>query len=360
MGLIDKFKNMFTEEVEEENNVEPSVQIKNNIVNSEEKPKRYNEYSETTKRYTEYPETIQARPIINKNIPDLEEKIIIKKYEPEEPIIKHEEKITPIVEETKVLKREEKFVFPVYFDDKDFEQIEEKPKKVEIKKEPEKKELYGAKVEKKEEQKTFKPTPIISPIYGVLDRNYHKEDISSKKITHSEYRDPSKPLTIDEVRKKAYGTLEDDIENTLLAKSSIFMEPDKDVSEKEESQNNLLSDLVDDNEFDSVDEFLNSPIEDYEAKHKQDFDPDFDLDNTLDNLENSVNETLEKIGTQNTDTAASLDDLLTDNGYDSDDNLLSDYMMNNNEENEETKDEDLTQSDLFNLIDSMYEKGEDE
>ena len=56
---------------------------------------------------------------------------------------------------------------------------------------------------------------------------------------------------------------------------------------------------------------------------------------------------------------SSLDDLLNDSDFDKDDNMLEDYIMNNNKENEETKDEDLTQSDLFNLIDSMYEKGED-
>ena len=58
---------------------------------------------------------------------------------------------------------------------------------------------------------------------------------------------------------------------------------------------------------------------------------------------------------------SSLDDLLNDSDLDKDDNMLEDYIMNNNKENAETKDEDedLTQSDLFNLIDSMYEKGED-
>ena len=39
-----------------------------------------------------------------------------------------------------------------------------------------------------EEKKSFKPSLIISPVYGVLDKNYHKEDITSKKVvTHSNY-----------------------------------------------------------------------------------------------------------------------------------------------------------------------------
>lgn len=33
-----------------------------------------------------------------------------------------------------------------------------------------------------EPKKVFKPSPIISPVYGVLDKNYHKEDIVTKKL----------------------------------------------------------------------------------------------------------------------------------------------------------------------------------
>lgn len=352
MGLIDKFKNMFTEEVEEEEAVETKQPIKMERIEQEEPKKRNIDYQ---------PKTAPTRTTLSRSTPSLDNNEIIKKYVPEESILQHEEKNIAPVEEKKVLKREEKFVFPVYFDDKDFEKIEEKPKKVEEKKLPEKKSIYGAKIEKKEEPKVFKPTPIISPIYGVLDKNYHKEDISSKKVVRQEYRDPSKPLTIDDVRKKAYGTLEDDLETSLFTKSSIFMEPDSDKDSKEESKNNLLTDLVDDNEYSSVDEFLNSPIEDYRAKHEQEDEAieKFSLNNTLDDIESSINSTLENFeDEEDKKDSTSLDDLLI-NSYD-DDHLVEDYIMNNNTETEETKDEDdLTQSDLFNLIDSMYEKGDD-
>lgn len=350
MGLIDKFKNMFTEEVEEDEVITTNQPVEDTVQKDEPK-KRYN----ASERQPEKPSLSR----FNSTLSDTD---IIKKYVSEEPIIHHEEKIAQSTEEKKVLKREEKFVFPVYFDDKDFEKIEEKPKKVETKKIPEKKEIYGAKIEKKEEPKAFKPTPIISPIYGILDKNYHKDDITSKKVNYAEHRDPSKPLSIDEVRKKAYGTLEDDIETSLFTKSSIFMESESDKEAKEESKNNLLTDLVDDNEYSSVDDFLNSPIEDYKARHEQDSN-DFDLTDELDNLETSVNDKLYKKETKIKDESSStLDDLLINSSYDNDDNLLEDYIMNNNIENDKTKDddEDLTQSDLFNLIDSMYEKGEDE
>ena len=42
---------------------------------------------------------------------------------------------------------------------------------------------YGGKpYEKKEERTGFKPSPIISPIYGVLDKNYKKEDVNGSGI----------------------------------------------------------------------------------------------------------------------------------------------------------------------------------
>ena len=120
--------------------------------------------------------------------------------------------------------------------------------------------------------------------------------------------------------------------------------------------------MVDYNEYNSIDDFLNSPIEEYRAKHEPD-DDNYDLDDTLDSLESSVNEYTEDMVSHSSDIDdTTLDDLLMNANYEDDDNLLEDYIMNNNIENEENKDEDedLTQSDLFNLIDSMYEKGEDE
>ena len=45
---------------------------------------------------------------------------------------------------------------------------------------------YGA-YEKKEERGYFRPSPIISPIYGILDKNYRKEDVISKKDVPKRY-----------------------------------------------------------------------------------------------------------------------------------------------------------------------------
>lgn len=55
---------------------------------------------------------------------------------------------------------------------------------------------------KKEPSKPFKPTPIISPVYGILDQNYTKDDVIVK--TDMGVKAPD----LDEVRKKAYGVEE--------------------------------------------------------------------------------------------------------------------------------------------------------
>ena len=114
---------------------------------------------------------------------------------------KKEEKIE--VEPKKEIK-EEKTPAPIFFDDAYFKELEQPKKEV--------KSSYLKEQNKvKEEKKHFKPTPIISPVYGVLDKNYNKEDITPTKKTH--YTNTT--ITIDEVRKKAYGTLEDELENTI-------------------------------------------------------------------------------------------------------------------------------------------------
>ena len=99
---------------------------------------------------------------------------------------------------------------------------------------------YGGAYERKEDRTHFKPSPIISPIYGILDKNYKKEDVVTKKeirLTSSYAREN---LSVDDVRKKAYGSLSDDIEKELDTFDSKTLDSfDADVTE------NLLVDLSD-------------------------------------------------------------------------------------------------------------------
>ena len=144
-------------------------------------------------------------------------------------------------EEPKIVKEEPKA--PIFFDDEYFKELEQPKKEV--------KSSYLKEQPKiiKEEKRVFKPTPIISPVYGVLDKNYNKEDIKPKKEKTSYYTNTS--ITIDEVRKKAYGTLEDELENTL--NSLVIKE------EKEEAD--LFDELIDkDENIDIIDEGIENNI----------------------------------------------------------------------------------------------------
>lgn len=156
-------------------------------------------------------------------------------------------------------KKEEK-PQPIFFDDNDFAGLEP-PKKVEKVSKKTNPFEKTKKVEvRKEEKKIFKPTPIISPVYGVLDKNYHKEDIKQKNNSSISAYYNHKDVSIDDIRKKAYGTLEDDLEITL------FGEPEKvDVS---------------DNDIDMFDELLDNTS----AKPEVNDTDDSDLFNLIDSM----------------------------------------------------------------------------
>ena len=64
---------------------------------------------------------------------------------------------------------------------------------------------YGG-YERKEEKTYFKPSPIISPIYGILDKNYKKEDVREKKEVRITSNYTRSNVSVDDIRNKAYGS----------------------------------------------------------------------------------------------------------------------------------------------------------
>lgn len=196
MGFFDKVKNMFTEEVEEDVKVE---QVKKEVTHVSIEPPKVNEFD---------------------------------------------------VGDDLDIKEETNFSKPVFFDDNDFKDLnlaprEDKPKIID-------KDVYGRKMEpkKEEEKKVFKPTPIISPVYGILDKNYHKEDIVSRTEVKKVVEETTEP-SIDSIRNKAYGTLEDELENTLFGNNSILFkqikeEPKNEEIELEKLDDDALTNLTDD------------------------------------------------------------------------------------------------------------------
>lgn len=171
-----------------------------------------------------------------------------------EPIVNQELK-------SRVVKNETEFKFPEFNDD-DFSVSKEKVEPIiPVKTEEVKPVLYqGSK--RKEETKKFKPSPIISPVYGLLDEEGNK--IKKDEPKTDNVKKSKDEITFDEVRKKAYGKVDEEIENTLkkLSKKTIGeaekeMELENNVelsrtkekakkNIKEESKRKLVSDDSDD------------------------------------------------------------------------------------------------------------------
>ena len=152
-----------------------------------------------------------------------------------------------------------------------------------------------------EQPKVFKPSPVISPIYGILDKDYRKEEIVAKsKAKEHTINTNDSATTYDSVRKKAYGTLEDDLEDTLNSMNKL-------------SANTIKESINDINEaVDAINSKANK-IEEYISKVEEQT-PDV----SIGELEDKVKETI-----------------------DVENDTISDNTL---------------EHDLFNLIDSMYDK----
>lgn len=297
MKLFEKVKNMFTEEVEEEVKIEqvpPKVKKENvpNVIDSFEDIK------------IEKEETKKPVFFTDQDFDDLEKKQQTrkKKVEPE-PISRSDYK--PIRNEYNQTRSDYNSNFR------------------EIKREDysnTKPEIYGGNQVniyndpyKEKEEHVFKPTPIISPVYGILDKNYHKEDIVSKN--DMEYKTVNTPSSIDVVRKKAYGTLEDELENTLFGSNSILFN-------KKDEDNNSNDDFFSELESESSPDLLNN----------------YENDNVLDN-EKKIKD---------------LEEITMDIGKE----LNSLMNKKDSLKKSETKTLEEDDDDLFNLIDNMYEGDE--
>ena len=166
MGLFDKIKDLFMDEV----------------IDDEEM-----ELEEENKKIYEEPKDVLPK-VMRDNISREEKGINFEELKS----LKDENKIT----EDSVV--EKKFSFPIDFEDevapsrvasrvtanKEIEEVRreipkrEVPKKEILKKEEPKKivELYPKK-EVVVEKPKFKPTPVISPVYGILDKNYTMDEV---------------------------------------------------------------------------------------------------------------------------------------------------------------------------------------
>ena len=195
---------------------------------------------------------------------------------------------------------------------------------------------YGA-YERKEDRTHFKPSPIISPIYGILDKNYKKEDVVTKREVRLTSSYARENLSVDDVRKKAYGSLSDDIAKEIEEPKKVTT---FEVKEEEEDIN-LLVDLSDEKDKPSVKEVTMGDALEYFEDLGLEYNVDY------------VDATKEKAtGRRSKEHIVDDADIVKD--------IAEPEFLNNKIEEVSKKEEvDIDSEDnLFDLIDSMYKDNE--
>lgn len=351
MGILDRLKNaLFEEEIVEveEKPKKPKAKtdffkekkqekpIAKKVILPEKKETKVEELDETD--YVD--EDFEISPAQRE---ELEERIK-EEFDVSDDDLKVEEdvfdEVPPEPEIVKVLDYEEKEVRP---------EIKEEPKYYQSK--PVEKHPYGMSsnkstyseysggaYEKKDSRTHFTPSPIISPIYGILDKNYKKEDVVQKKEVRLTSSYSRSNLNLDDVRKKAYGTtIKEDLEREFMDES-VKEEPSYKV-EKEEDVN-LLVDLSED-EKPSVKELTMGDALEYFHDLGLEYNVDYvDASNTVgrrvkDNYdEEETTESMSRLS------------------------RLDDERVEETTETVEEKKEDVDSDNLFDLIDSMYKDNE--
>ena len=347
MKLLDKLKNALFEEeyVEVEEKPKKKAVPKESVAIRKELPKDLEEEKPIAKKIV-LPERKEVKITNHENIiDDTEEFQEEVKKEHKFPMISDNE-FTPVVEEKIFEEPKLDYVQEVKKEPKEFHHVMQHQAK-ENKKEEKHPKLYGIEsipipepeygtYEKKEEKPYFKPSPIISPIYGIIDENYKKEEIVPRREVRISSSYSRENLDLDKIRNKAYGTLSNDIENVI-----------NDSEEVEEESNFMDQDLLDLTNEHAMPEIKKVTISDAEE-----YFTDLGLEYNID-YKDSAKEKASGRRCQETND----DDCTTD--VEKEEEFAPVIDVKEYEEKTARKDtnsDDLDDDNLFDLIDSMYEK----
>jgi len=218
MGLLDKLKDLFVDEVDGEEEFE---------------------LEEENKKIYEEPEGVLPK-VMRDTIKKEEESIKFEDLKPSKEEVKKLDEVVSSVPERK-------FSFPIDFEEEVAPSRVVNKNILRVEKEVSKKtpELYPKK-EVVVEKPKFKPTPVISPVYGVLDKNYRKEEVVEKSEENVEMKRPSKKVDFETVRKKAFGNLTDEIRDNMMCENCELYKEVKRISSI--SSDDLLYDMMVDDE----------------------------------------------------------------------------------------------------------------
>ena len=200
---------------------------------------------------------------------------------------------------------------------------------------------YGS-YDNKDDKAYFKPSPIISPIYGILDKNYKKEDVVQKKDIRITTNYTRSNVNVDDVRNKAYG---------------VHVEPAKeDVVEAEPvEEENLLVDLSDEKEKPEVKEITVGDAMEYFQDLGLEYNVDY-VDASNKNAPKKKNDDLEKEIEDNLSEEEVVEEKkekVEELAPSHEDKKVVEVVNESKDDNEATLSDD---DNLFDLIDSMYKE----
>lgn len=367
MGFMDKFKNLFTDEEIVEEEVNEPIEIKK--VKKEEEVNKLPTFMRQRLDDEVLDDLKKSDNKIDFNMDD-DLKIEAISFDGDNKDKKDNFSVG--------LEEKNSFKFPLEFNDDDFietrsrhkehskknhedkefdnfREVSKDPLKKRVEMETSKKdvtkvsELYK---EKKQEEKKFKATPIISPIYGILNKNYNSDDVACTDDNSLEHKRHSKSVDFDSVRKKAYGDLSKEIKENLMCENCEYLKEAKEckrLKEAEVEKNMVYEALNEADDMEYSDITLDEATENYYdygvsyEKKKVNKDDLIKLDDVVINNHEEVDSD-NKRGKRTPPPVKSDINLLSTGGK----SVLSD---NDN-------DLELT-DDLFSLIDSMYDERND-
>lgn len=344
MGLFNKLKNVLFEEEEIDEEVDTP---------SEELPVEKEVYEEVR----EY-----------KPIP--EHKEVVK---PKEPIFEKVKTEDRDYSERELFKSETTFKFPA-FDEEEFNtsvprssEEEHKSNNVldyERKKREERRNEYSRfdsgrtkEEDRKEEKRRFKPSPVISPVYGILDKDYKADDIV--EATPTGVILTNKDLDVDSVRAKAFGKLKNITEEKKEKQDKpvivqetyeIKKEDAKEVKKEEEKIDDVI--ISEEPIIDDASKLMEERAKTIDELLKDASDEVIDVDDQKEEVDNlDLTEEYRKIE----DELDSVLDLTSDIKPLDEEEDIKDGKVGKHASFES----DTLENDLYDLIDSMYDNTED-
>lgn len=320
MGLFNKIKNVLFEEEEVEEEVTPETEVaplpKENIFKSVEEDE--NDY----------------RPLIKEKEEVKVKEPTFEKVEPDD------------ISERDLFRSESTFKFPA-FDEDEFNtsmpklKVEEPVR--ERKSDYPRIEGYRSKEkeEVKDEKKKFKPSPVISPVYGILNKDYNAEDIEVAPKNNSTIIS-SKDLDVESVRAKAFGKLENNLEKSV--RKSVIKEETYEIKKEEKVEaKKEAPKKVEKKEEVSEDTLVISDEPIFEDNH---------------NLIEERAKTIDELLKDASDDVIDVDDIKTDDELTFDDEEINEVVAEE-KPSKESLETDTLENDLYDLIDSMYDNTEE-